>query len=288
MEQGFFKQAGVNMDITTIANSQPLVTGSVKLQLTALDTSIIDAAAGRPTPTIAILQQRNGLSLYVRADKATPAMSGTYPGNVAALKSLGKATIAVTNLASGAAPFILGTLKAAGLVQDKDFTVSSLQTGPNIMAALKAKRIDATLLFPPFDAQAEAQGLAKPLVNQGKGQGPSTVTQLYGAALIANQEWSKQNPKLVRAIFDALNKAMTYVRNYSTNKATLLKIAQKYTGVADASILEAVLPTVASLASTEASCARVNAHAQIDQQFGLVKAAPTCSDILDAGAYPNS
>jgi ABC-type nitrate/sulfonate/bicarbonate transport system substrate-binding protein len=105
IEQGYFKDQGVAMNITTIANSQPLVTGSVNLQLTALDTSIIDAAAGRATPVIAIMQQRNGLSLYVRADKATPAMtSASYPANVAALKSLGKATVAVTNLASGAAP----------------------------------------------------------------------------------------------------------------------------------------------------------------------------------------
>jgi NitT/TauT family transport system substrate-binding protein len=288
MEQGYFAEQGLTMNITNIANSQPLVTGSVDLQLTALDTSIIDAASGKPTPAIAILQQRNGLSLYVRADKATSAMSGSYPSNVTALKSLGKTTIAVTNLASGAAPFVLGTLKDAGLVQDQDFSIISLQSGPNIMAALQAKRIDATLLFPPFDAQAEAQGLAKPLVNQGKGEGPSTVTQLYGAAVIANQDWAKKNPQLVTAVNAAVSKAAAFMRDYDKNKATVIKIAQKYTGVADASVLEADLPTIAKLATTEATCDRVTAHAKIDQQFGVVQTVPNCYDIIDAGAYPHA
>lgn len=272
---GFFAKHGIQAKFITVGNPTTLITGDVDLYISSLDTAIIDAGAGKPTPAIAIIQQRNALGLFVRSDKAT---AGKYPDNVKGMKGY---TIGTTRRGTGADPFLLSTFGNAGLKEGRDFTIISLGTGPNLMAALASKRIDAAMLFPPFDAQAVDQGLVKPVVQQALANGPKEVSQLYGSAIMANQDWVAKNPGTAANVVAAINDALRYLHDWKDNHRGIYRIAKQYTGITDAKALAQSLQMVSGLATNGLSCSRLGVQVRLDTQYGLVGAKPACNDIRD-------
>jgi NitT/TauT family transport system substrate-binding protein len=277
---GYFAKRGIQIEYNTIANATPLISGDVNLQLSGFDTAIINAGAGKPTPIIAVLQKRNSLGLFVRADKA---VSGKYPHNVAQMRGF---TVGTTNRNSGAEPFLQSTFSQAGLTEGKDYTITPLVNGPNLMAALQAKRIDAAMLFPPFDTQAVTSGLVKPVVSQSAANGPADISQLYGATVLANRDWVAQNPALVRGVANALNEALAFTRNYTANKDALIAIAQKYTGITDTAALQVGLAGVSALAVNGMNCMRAGVQVRLDNKYNLVGSLPGCDQLRNPKLVP--
>ncbi|MDX6438068.1 MAG: sulfonate transport system substrate-binding protein [Gaiellaceae bacterium] len=273
--KGYFAKQGIQPKFTTVGSATTVITGDVDLFISSLDTAIIDAGAGKPTPAIAIIQQRNALGLFVRADKA---VTGKYPANVQKMKGF---VVGTTRRASGADPFLLSTFGHAGLREGQDFTITALGTGPNLMAALQSKRIDAAMLFPPFDAQAVNQGLVKPVVQQALNNGPADVSQLYGSAVMANKEWLAKNPALAGRVVVALNQALRYLHDWKGNSRGIFRIAKQYTGITDDKALAQSLKMVSTLATNGLTCARLGVQVKLDTQYGLVGTKPSCDDVRD-------
>lgn len=273
--KGYFAKNGIQPRFTTVSSATTVITGDVDLFISSLDTAIIDAGAGKPTPAIAIIQQRNALGLFVRADKA---VTGAYPANVRQMKGY---VVGTTRRASGADPFLLTTFGKAGLREGQDFTITALGTGPNLMAALQSKRIDAAMLFPPFDAQAVNQGLVKPVVQQALNNGPPEVSQLYGSAVMANKEWLSKNPGTAAKVVNALNQSLRYLHDWNGNRRGIFQIAKQYTGITDDKALSQSLKMVSELATNGLTCARLGVQVRLDTQYGLVGTKPSCDDIRD-------
>lgn len=275
--KGFLAKQGIKVEYVTIQNASPLIAGDVQLQLSGFDTAIINGGQGKATPIVGVLQQHNSLGLWARADKK---ISGTYPDNVRQLKG---ATIATTNRNTGAEPFLQAVLAGAGLKEGRDYTITSLGTGPNIYAALKAKRIDAGMLFPPFDSQARAENLATPLVQQALGEGPPEVVQSYGATAIANQQWLHDNPAVAKRLSVAIEQGTAYTHD-PKHAEEILKIAQRYAGIDNPAAIRPSLPAIQKLSVDSFECTRAEAQVRLLKRVGLIKGQPDCA-MLAAREY---
>jgi NitT/TauT family transport system substrate-binding protein len=273
--QGYFAKQGLKMDYKTLPDTAPaLLSGDIDFSLNGADGAFIAASQGKPTPIVAILQQRNSLSLYATTKTMKKVTNSSYPQSIQSLKG---AKWGTTARVGGGEVFMQAVFQGAGLKEGSGFSIVALGQASNILAALKAGRVDGALLFPPFSAQAEVEGFAKPVVQEAKGEGPSELSQSYGAALLASPK-AVGDSALLKKMTAAIQQGQEYTRD-SANKANLVQIAKKYTGITDEKALGVALDSVASLSKPSFDCSRADTQAKLLLKVGTIKKPVTCDDV---------
>jgi NitT/TauT family transport system substrate-binding protein len=207
LKHGYFKEAGIKLewdDIDTTANVIALLAQN-KYQIVAGGISAgIFNALEKDLP-ITILSDRVstpiGHNLMLRPD---------LKGTVKSLKDL-KGRPVASNGAGSVSTYETGKmLEREGLtLKDVDLKIIPFtQMG----VAFKNKAIDAGLLIPPFTWNIEAQGLAIPFADVDELVEPRPMTI---AVIMANTDWAKANPDLVRRYMTAwLRGAREYCQAY--------------------------------------------------------------------------
>jgi NitT/TauT family transport system substrate-binding protein len=207
LKHGYFKEAGIKLqwdDIDTTANVIALLAQN-KYQIVAGGISAgIFNALEKDLP-ITILSDRVstpiGHNLMLR-----PELKDT----VKSLKDLKGRPVASNGQGSVSTYEIGKMLEGDGLkLTDVDLKILPFtQMG----IALKNKAVDAALLIPPFTWNLQAQGIAIPFAGVDELVQPQPMTI---AVIMANSDWVKANPDLVRRYMTAwLRGARMYCQAY--------------------------------------------------------------------------
>jgi ABC-type nitrate/sulfonate/bicarbonate transport system substrate-binding protein len=179
--QGFYAQQGLTLALTPTPGSvyqfQHLSAGDFEIAVTAIDNAIAydegqgQAPLPKPADFVAFLGGDNALlRLYARPEIAT----------YAALK--GK-TIAVDALTTGFA-FVLRKMLAAGGLHEDDYTLAPAGgTFERFKQLMATNTYAATLLTPPFDLQARAQGF------NNLGEAIGVLGHYQGIVSVASASW---------------------------------------------------------------------------------------------------
>jgi NitT/TauT family transport system substrate-binding protein len=160
LEKGYFKEQGLDVELTKIDSGAALTT--------LLSTGDLDASGGSPGAGV-YNAVRQGLQFKIVADKGS-----TLPGHgyfafvvrkdladqIKTAADLKGHTLAVTGYKVGASSEVtIGKLLASGGLKESDVKMSNMTFG-DIAAALGTKKIDVGVLIEPLVTQLEAQGIA--------------------------------------------------------------------------------------------------------------------------------
>lgn len=284
-EKGYFSKRGITISKTvTPTPVTPLIAGDVDIAMAVLDNAIISANVSKPTPAVVALQQRNSLTLVARADLSLPHKSAGWP---AVMKDLPKgAVISVPSRTGAGGLFLKAVIEGAGLRDGVDYSSTVIGSGAEEVAALKAKRVDVALLFPPFDSQAIAGGFGRELISEAKGQGPPEIVALYGAMVLVNSQFLKAHPAAVHDLVAAIVDAQRFVRDVAKNRSELISIAQKVTGITDTATVSASLDDVAALSEPTVDCKRVSSQVQLLLSLKTITTSPSCGDVVALDFVP--
>ena len=217
-ELGFSKKYGVDLEIILIQagspNIQALLGGSIQLTQTAASSAVLGAVHGAPVVIIATLENRLPLQLISRPEIKEPQQ---LRGKVIGINRFGGSNDAA----------VLMAIKAWKM-DPKDITM--LQTGGTSarMAALMAKKVDATVQSYPEIFQARKLGM-NVLADVGE-FGFYTNT-----SNIVTRSYLQQNRAALKGFIKGQIEGMHYVK---TNREGSIKILKKHLQVADPEAVE--------------------------------------------------
>ena len=282
--KGFYTSHGIAIKRVTIANVQAaMISGDVDVANSTIDSAITAANAGRTLPALLAYQQHGLQNLMVRKDLDAPALHGNYPASVEALPR--PLSVGLVIRGSSGDVLLKSVMGGAGRKEGSDFKPVVIGGGPNIVAALKAKQIDAAVLFPPFDAIAELEGIAVSVASEAAGEGPRELIARYGGALDASPAWVDKNPDVARRLVAALVEAEQYIHDAyadgdAAKQAELLTIAQKYTGIQHEEAAKRSLATMARITDPRIMCERVTQQVELLASVVPGLSVPGCGDVI--------
>src|ERR1700753_611615 len=216
---GYFKQEGLTVKITTVAQSTQAIPdmlhGTIAVIGGASYVSFIEAQA-KGTAQFKVLAEG------VTCKPNTFGIAGLPSSGITSAKGLAGKTVAV-NLTNNIQTLSLNAvLKADGVDPSKvKYVVIPF---PNMIAALKAKQVDAISAVEPFLGGSEAADGAKQVVSSCDGP----VADLPMSGDLATSDWAQKNPNTAKAFQTALLKAQAYA---DSNPSAVKSIIPTYSKV---------------------------------------------------------
>jgi len=225
IEQGFFKRAGIDVDLTVSSNgggamSAAILGGSLDIGLTNTGSIASAHIHGLPLYLLACG------SLYSPAAPISHVVVGKTLG-IKNAKDLSGKTLAVSTVND-----MLQAVTMAWIDQNGGdaSTVRFVElTAAGIDAAIQAGRIDGGLLNEPFYARAknDVQLLGLPYAAMAHGKSFQTI------GMAANADWVARNPALAKKVATVLHEAAHWANTDHPDASTLLA---KYTGIEPAMV----------------------------------------------------
>src|SRR5262245_27370241 len=139
--------------------------------------------------------------------------------SIADKEGLRGATIAISRFGSNADTALRIALRQAGLDPAKDVTIVQLGTQPERLAALNGRRVQATIMSPPFSSAAKQSGL-KVILDISKMR-----IAFPAVGLVASRDYVAKNRANTRGLMQAYLEA---IRDIKRNKEATLKVMAKY------------------------------------------------------------
>jgi ABC-type nitrate/sulfonate/bicarbonate transport system substrate-binding protein len=260
--EGFFKEHGIQINLVHVSSVPVgLAAGAIDVGNSSVDGAITSAAAGKSFPVLVVMTDASTQVLMIRKDEDQPAYHAKYPAGIQALPKGQSVGLAVRG--STGELFLTASMKEAGRNEGTDYSVVAGGGTTGVFAELQAHQVDLGVLAPPLDAQAVAQGVAVPLLNQGIGEGPADAQSGYGAAILANPTWVLENPTTAQNFVAAIVEAEAYIRNgilhpkqYPTAYKHVLADAVAYNTGLDPAIAATSMKLIAKITEPNFTCAR--------------------------------
>jgi NitT/TauT family transport system substrate-binding protein len=241
LKEGFFTQAGLNVTVKSVAQSTAaipdLLHGSIDIIGGGNYVSFFEAQAHGTFP----------VEILAPADDCTPDTFGVVAmpsSGISKPADLAGKTIAV-NLTQNIQTLATGSALAA-----EGVTASSVHyveiPFPDMVAALKANRVDAVSVVEPFLAAALAAG--------GKLVTSTCTGSMAGFPLsgyMTTQSWAQQHAAAARAFAQAVEKGNAYANAHPSVVRNLLPTYTSITASAAANLPLTSYPTALSAASMQ-------------------------------------
>lgn len=198
IKDGFFKQAGLDVKAVPVAQSTQAIPDMLR--------GSVDVIAGANYVSFFEAESKGVVKFRVLAD-GTHCQPATFqvmalPGSgITTPASLAGKTVAV-NLTNNVQTLTLNTVLKAGGVNPASVKYVEVPF-PDMVAALKAHRVDAISAIEPYITGSQQQDGARPVVSQCAG--PTAGFPLSG--YFATAAWAQQNPNTAKAFARALDKA---------------------------------------------------------------------------------
>ncbi|MBI2155958.1 MAG: ABC transporter substrate-binding protein [Candidatus Rokubacteria bacterium] len=227
--QNFFEQEGVDLDLQIVRGDV------VAAQALVGRTAPMAALGGTEATTfwsrgikdfIAVVPVISAVttSVAVRKDLVEArGLSRSLPiaKRIAALKGL---RIATASPGGAVYTVVSYLLRREGIDPKTDATLISMGGPVEMLAALKARQIDAIAMSPPAPETAEAEGAGTVLVAVAKGDVPELANIPYDILLVS-RDYAAKNGEAVRRVVRAIVRASAFIRE---NPAGTRDSLQKY------------------------------------------------------------
>ena len=205
LHQGFFKDAGLDIDIIYVPTAPGLVQ-----QLAAGSLDVVDIGVVEPIHAVA----RGAPVAIVRVTGAEPLYELVAKSTIASIKDLKGHTVVIGGLLDINRVYLERVLKAAGL-KDSDIDITVSGSTSSRFAALQSGSADMTMLAPPINFFAEAAGFENlgMMIDYAKDL-PFGSTDVYLA-------FADKHHDAVVHLKDAINKSITWFNTDSNRDAAI-------------------------------------------------------------------
>ena len=223
--KGFFKQQGLNAQITYVQGSTTAIPSLVAGEL-----NVIEAQAAASVQ--AQLQGQDTVSLATHVPYADVRL--IVSPNITQMSDLKGKSIAVTKAGTVTDVVARALLPRYNLTPDKDVRITYVDTQPAQLAALQNGVIQAILVPPPFDETAKKAGMRE-LLNVRPLNFPYPTD-----GVVTTRKFLREHPDLVNAYLKAFVQA---VRFAPANPDETKKVLSNQTKETDPAILDAAYKT---------------------------------------------
>lgn len=165
--------------------------------------------------------------------------SSSYQDKLKALKGM---TVGVASMGGGASQLVELLAKEAGLNVQRDLTMTAMNTGENMIAALAQSRIDGFVFPSPVSDDAIKNHGARMMFHTSAGE----VKQLEGfvyIGLVVRKSWVQANPDLTVRFLKAQQRALDAIHNPQLSSKARDLIAAKYSEKTDKALFDEVWKT---------------------------------------------
>jgi ABC-type nitrate/sulfonate/bicarbonate transport system substrate-binding protein len=223
-KKGFFTKRGVNVKSYVLTQGGSLTytgvaAGTFDVGAATLETVVRGQAAGQSVKAIGNLYPEFW-ALSVRNDLRS---------SIRKVTDLKGKTIGVSRVGSGSWAFLVGLLGKSGL-NINDVNVVQLGDLNGIVSALKAKKVDASVVWEPGTSAALRGGISTPMINL---QIPGVVGKLLGSSVSMSQviavksDFLSNNPRLAQAVVDAVKDADAWLTAKSRKPSEVAEVLKQ-------------------------------------------------------------
>ncbi|APU17695.1 MULTISPECIES: ABC transporter substrate-binding protein [Actinoalloteichus] len=217
IEDGFFEEEGVEIELTSIQGAAAAMPG--------LEAGELDIVFGNWVSIFAAHSALGNIKLVADSYYALPntwMVMTTPDSGLTQPEDLMGRTIGVTSQGSLAEVTIKSVLRANDLDPDN---VSFVEMGyPDMAAALDSGQVDAALMAEPFITNAELEIGAVPVFDAASG--PTEEIPIAGFA--AKDEWAAENPQTVAAFQRAFSRGQEVA---SSDRERVEQMVQEYASI---------------------------------------------------------
>jgi ABC-type nitrate/sulfonate/bicarbonate transport system substrate-binding protein len=206
LKQGYYKQAGIDLDMVFTPSSgalvQQLAAGSLEA---CLSTGIVD-------PIYAI--DKGAQMAIVRLEIQSPPYAVVAKPSIKSVKDLKGKTIMIDSPKGITKIYVERMLEANGIKPNEFDPLYAGATAARF-AALKAGAIDATVLLPPFNFYAESAGFKTIALTL------DYTPDLAFSGAVVNTKWAASHRGTVEKLLDIQNKSMAWFLDRSHRDAAI-------------------------------------------------------------------
>lgn len=248
---GYCEKYGVKCELKTIPAAplgmQTLLSGDLDVFFGPAEVVIQAANKGADVKVIGNAARDTIFFLMAGTSMDTPNAAKGYP---AVMQDFKGKKIGVTARGSAAEFQLVDLLKGAGL-QPSDVSIIPVGAPNTGLPAIANKQVDALMLFAPMDGFCAAMKVCRVVVDPRKGEGPSEITRLNGAAgpMAVRADFAQKNAAALEAFGKAMRESEAFIQDPKNYDAVLKIVGQtfKIDGPAGAAAVDASLRnTIAS------------------------------------------
>ena len=285
--KGFFAKHGLDAQLIYFRSGAETTTAVVSgsTEFGALATEHVTQVRDQGLRVKAIVANLTDspFTLIVRKEVPLPSAAQGYPHVVRDLKGL---KLGITGRGASTDFTLRFLLKEAGLDPDKDVTIIGTGGVSTSVAALQKGDIQGYLGFEPIQSQAiYGLGIAKPVIDIRKGEGPRLLQEYAYNSMVAKEEYLDANPETARRMVAAVLDTHRFLGDPKNLEETV-KVAEKYFEGIDPRLLRQILQD--SLKAYRPVISR-QAVANIGEMLrfaGLIKRAPAYEEVVDTRYAP--
>jgi NitT/TauT family transport system substrate-binding protein len=226
-QQGFFRDAGVDVGITTFQSGAlvgaAMTSGSVDVGCSVITDVFALLKAGRPAKIVGSLVD----GYYVDVIAANQFVDQTHVSRKSPLHervmALKGRRIGITGPGSGTEALLVYLFKHAGLDTTRDAELVNVGTDQAaILTAMRTGRIDAVSFAWPLSMVAQVQNVGTALIMPAEGDVPSMRGEIQGVIYVRPDVLAKREDAVV-AFVKAVARAESFIRADRSRARTLLK-----------------------------------------------------------------
>ena len=247
--EGFFEKNGLDWEYVEIDSGKlgvaALLSGNAQFTDFAVDDTAALQKEGKDPILVYSMVNALTMDMVIRNDvlerlKITP--TTPLADKLKALKGL---TFGITRPGAVTQLFPSYLLRKAGYDPEKDVTFVQIGGGQALVAAMKAKRIDAFMLSAPAPYLLERDKVGTVVLKNSAGEGPPEFGDFAFECIAVLKSWAEANPKTVEAYTRSLNQAYDWM---VANKPAALAHLKKYFAETDEATLkisfDALIPAI--------------------------------------------
>jgi NitT/TauT family transport system substrate-binding protein len=215
LDEGFFKEQGINVEIAGIFRSGPEI-------MSAFSAGSLDMAYVGEAPTVtAVANGTANVAILAQVNTEGSAIVVGKNSLVRTISDLKGKQVAIPGYSTVQDLLLRKALAESGL-DPKQVKIIVIKP-PEMIGALRTNQIDAFISWEPYPAQAVCMGIGKMLVSSAQiwKDHPCCV-------LIADKQFAQANDEKMKRMLEAHRKAVDFIRD---KPAEAVRIAIKYTGM---------------------------------------------------------
>ena len=285
--KGFFAKHGLDATLVYFRSGAETTTAVVSgsCEFGALATEHVTQVRDQGLKVKAIVANMTDspFTLIVRKEVPLPSAAQGYPNVVRDLKGL---KLGITGRGASTDFTLRYLLKDAGLDPERDVTIVATGGADTSVAALAKGDVHGFLGFEPIQSQlVYGLGVAKPVVDIRKGEGPKLLHDYAYNSMVAREDYLEANPETARRMVAAVIDTHRFLAD-PKNFEEVVTIAEKYFAGIDPKLLRQTLQD--SMKSYRPVITRT-AVANIGEMLkfaGLIKRIPSFEEIVDTRYAP--
>ncbi len=285
--KGFFRKHGLDAQLVYFRSgaeaTTAVVSGSTEFGALATEHVAQLLDQGLRLKAIVANLADSPFTLIVRKDVELPNAARGYPHVIRDLKGL---RLGITGRGASTDFTLRFLLKDGGLDPDTDVTIIATGGVTTSLAALQKGDIQGYLAFEPIQTQAvHGLGIAKPVIDIRKGEGPRVLGEYAHNSMVAKEEFLAAHPETARRLVQAVLDTHRFLLD-PKNFDEVARVAETYFEGFDPRLLRQILKdSLVGYRPVISRQAVANISAML-QFAGLIKRAVAYEEIVDTRFAP--